>query len=270
MYFVASLVAALIVTVFLVSKIAKMLHAKRPDVGRVLLASLLGIVFAMVSLALIGAFVKGVEPMMMLTLSVVVVLIVSSAAFKYINQMSWSSAITTNIANVALSLMTLVAAVVLNGKSLDETISVVSSNAKDQTQIIGSVAKGEMGVEGIIAAQQASNEVLEEDSTGYQDEELEPVITEKELLPPGAIRALDAAKKITYVEPKFRVVSIGSIHSAVGQKVRILRKNGSTVLGSLSSIRGNDAVILSRLTTSSGEAVIPVSIARIRKLEVYR
>lgn len=268
MYFAASLFAAFVVTLLAVSYIAKMLLAKRAGIAWVFLATLVGSILAGIALVPLKIFVQGLEPMVMLIISLVVVLIVSSAAFKYINQMSWSGAITTNIANVVISLMTVVAAVFLNGESIKDTISVVTSTAKTNSAMVESVAIGE--IEDALQSQSLT-EVNEVDDISTAPENVfEPVVTEKDFLLPGAAKALEAKKKKVYVEPKFRVVSIGSIRSAVGRKIRILQKNGTTVLGNLRDVKGSDAIVARRLSASSGEAVTPISIARIRKLEVYR
>lgn len=269
MYFAGSLFAAFVITLLAVSYIAKMLLAKRPGIAWIFLASLSGSILAGIALIPIKIYVQGLEPMVMLIISLVVVLIVSSAAFKYINQMSWSGAITTNIANVVISLMTVVAAVFLNGESIKDTISIVTSTAKTNSAMMESVAIGEIEVQDALQSHELITEI-EEDNISSFEEELEPVATEKDFLLPGAVKALEAKKKKVYIEPKFRVVSIGNIRSAVGQKIRILQKNGTTVLGSLKSVKGDDVIVARRLTASSGEAVTPISIARIRKLEVYR
>lgn len=267
MYFAASLFVAFVITLFAVSYIAKMLLAKRPEVTWVFLSSLVGSILAAIALIPLQIYVQGLEPMVMLIISLVVVLIVSSAAFKYINKMSWGGAITTNIANVVIGLMMMVAAVFINGESLQDTIEIVTSTAKTQSSVVESVAIGEMDV---AEALKAPIIVKKQNNTFQSEEEFEPVITEKDFLLPGAVRALEKEKKKVFVEPKFRVVSIGSIHSAVGRKVRILQKNGTTIQGNLKDVSGNHAIISRRLTASSGEAVTPISIAAIRKLEVYR
>jgi len=266
MYFAASLLVAFVVTMLAVSYIAKMLLAKRAGIAWVFLASLVGIVLAGITLVPLKIYVQGLEPMVMLILSLVVVLVVSSAAFKYINQMSWSGAITTNIANVVIGLMAVVTAVFLNGESIKDTIGVVTSTVKTNSALMESVAVGEVEVQDALQHELTRSE---EDAKSFE-EELEPVFTEKDFLLPGAVKVLEAKKEQVYVEPKFRVVSIGSIRSAVGRKIRILQKNGTTVLGNLKGVKGNDAIVARRLTASSGEAVMPISIARIRKLEVYR
>jgi len=64
------------------------------------------------------------------------------------------------------------------------------------------------------------------------------------------------------------VISISNIYSAVGHKVRIHRKNGNTIVGGLKQIDGNDAVISKY--SSKGTVVMPISMAKIHKLEVYK
>lgn len=273
MYLYGSLFAALVVTLFLVSRIAKMLHAKRPEMGWVFLASLIGGVLASIALVPLNIYVQGLEPMVMLIASIAVVLLTSSAAFKYINKMNWGGAITTNIANVVIGLMTMVAAVVLNGESLQDTISLVTSTAKQNSTMMESVATGELDVQEAIEAAiepEVIDETLEseEEVIALEDEDLEPKFTERDFLPPSAAKALNTKDAKVYIEPKFRVISVGNINSAVGRKIRILKKNGNTISGSLKSIRGNNAVLSKRI--ESGEATVPISIAKIQKLEVYR
>ena len=268
MYFAASLLVAFVITLLAVSYIAKMLLAKRPEVTWIFLSTLVGSFLAAIALIPLKIYVQGLEPMVMLIISLVVVLIVSSAAFKYINQMTWGGAITTNIANVVISLMTVVAAIFVNGESLQETVGLVTSAAKTQSTVVESVAVGEMDVQEALKTPIIPK--IENDDSLEAEEEIEPIATEKDFLLPSAVKALEREKKKVFVEPKFRVVSIGSIRSAVGRKIRILKANGTTVLGNLKSVSGNNAIVASRLTASSGEAITPISLAVIRKLEVYR
>ncbi|MEE9310382.1 MAG: hypothetical protein V3U64_05120 [Cocleimonas sp.] len=286
MYFYASLFIAFVITLFVVSKVAKMLLAKRPNITWVFLASLIGISAAIVVFLSLYIFVSGVDPMVMLITSLSTMFIVSSGAFKYINKMSWTSAITTNVAHIALVLITLTAAVVLNGRSMDETLSVVSTTAKEYISVVG-LASGHkdtiiidnsdlIAIDSELGANQSAdqslinNTVLAEEPIveNEVDDGLEVLITERDLLSPSTLRALKGSEKQTFVEPKYRIISIASIHSVVGQPIRILRKNGKVVAGSLKKINGSDAYVAQRLRT--GVATTPIAIAKIRKLEVYR
>ena len=264
MYLIGSLLLALGITVFVVSKVAEMLHAKKPGMERILVASLVGSVAAAIALIALGIFVKDLDPMMMMILSVVVMLLVSTAAFKSINVMSWSGAITTNIANITLVLMTGTAAVVLNGVSLDETIKSVQNTFTDNAELAEGIAKG--NVDEVIAARAQTEENAEE--VAELDEELEPVITELDLLPEATVKEIKAKEKRVYREPKYHVISISNIRSAVGKKVRIKNTKGNNIIGALKSVNGNDAVIERRM--GNGLAITPISFAKISKLEVYR
>jgi len=258
MYFIASLVAAVGLTLFVVSKIAKMLHAKRPEINWVILASFLGIFLAGLAWVILDIFVQGLKPIEMLVISLVVMLVVSSAAFKYINQMSWSSAVTTNIANIVIGIITIVAATVLNGESVEDTFYSTSKAVKSNINMVESVATGNtVGI--------PEEEIIEDEAI---DEEEELIVTELDMLPAGAAIEKAAKKRRIYIEPKYQVISINSINSVVGKSIKIYKKNGGVVSGLLTNLQGNDAVISQRL--SGGTATTPVSLVSIKKLEVYR
>jgi len=282
MYFYASLFAALIVTLVVVSKVAKMLLAKRYSMEWILLASLVGAAFATVAYILVSTFVKGVEPMAMLILSISVMFVASSVAFKFINKMSWSSAVTTNVASIAVGLIAVTAAVVLNGKSFDETLATVNMTVSDKVSIAQTVAEdikeGELNLDALsteneiaqdVTLDENGEEILPEDSMeeNFADD-LAPKITEDQLIPPAALREIKKKEKKVYIEPKYRIISVGSIRSVVGKPIRILKRNGTVISGSLKKISGSEAYIAQRL--SSGVATMSTPIAKIRKLEVYR
>ncbi len=279
MYFYASLFAALIVTLLIVSKIAKMLLAKRYSIQWILLASLVGTAFAAVAYVLVSTFVKGVEPMAMLILSITVLALVLSGAFKYINKMSWSSAITTVIATIAVGLIGTTAAIVLNGKSFNDTLALIGTTAKEKVSIAQNLAEdmkdGEISLQafeepaGEELVDENGEEVLPEDSMEESlDDTLEPKLTENQFIPPAALREIKKREKKVYIEPKYRFISVGSIRSVVGKPIRILKRNGKVIEGSLKKINGSDAYVAQRMST--GVAITPISIAKIRKLEVYR
>ena len=277
MILVGSLIFAFLVTLFLVSKIASMLHAKKPDMGRIFLASIVGSIAAAITLIPLGIFLGGIDPNIMLILSIAIVFIVSSMAFKYINVMTWGGAITTNVANIVLSLVALTASVVLNGGSINETVAQMGSIAKENSNMVQSVATGDlnavMSTDSEMSSEnsnmdQEDNEIPANDEELVLDDDLEPTFKESDLLPAGTVRELKAKEKKVYIEPKFRVVSISSIRSAVGKNIRILNSNDTSITGLLRKVNGNNAVIEQRL--GGGLATTPVSLAKIRKLEVYR
>lgn len=264
MYLIGSLLLALGISVFVVSKVAEMLHAKKPGMERILLASLVGGIAAFVTIVALSALVKNVDPMILMILSIIAMFIVSTLAFKSINQMSWSGAITTNIANIALVLITGTAAVVLNGESFDKTIKSVQNTFNTNTVIVEGLASGNTDAMGIIdeANEHASDEQL------VEDDDLDPIFKEVDLLPAATVKELEAKKKVVYTEPKFRVISLKNARSALGKNIRIKNTKGKSIVGALKNISNNDLIIEQRI--NGGFAITPISMARIQKLEVYR
>jgi len=266
MYLIGSLLLALGLSVFVVSKVAEMLQAKKPAMERILLASLIGSIAAFATILALSALVKNVDPMIMMIVSILAMFIVSTLAFKSINEMSWSGAITTNIANIALVLITGTAAVVLNGESVDKTIKSVQKIFNTNTAIVEGLASGNTDTMSIIdeASKQADNEEL------VDDDNLDPTFKEVDLLPAATVKELaDNKKRATERRaPKFRVISLNNARSAVGKNIRIKNTNGRSIIGALRNISANDLIIEQRI--NGGLATTPISMARIQKLEVYR
>ena len=286
MYLIGSLILGLLITLFLVSKIAAMLQAKRPGMEWIFTASFVAIaiiasgVFIVSGLAPRNLFEGEVDLNIILLLSAALIFIFAASciAFKYINQISWGGAITTNIASIVLGLIAVTAAVVLNGGSISDTFKTVKSS---YTESFGAVESLVLDVD--TKADQSVPAIMDEkDSTSMSDANLDddvdtetvtdvdfdPVFTEKDLLPAGTVREINAKKKKVYVEPKYHVVSIGNIRSIVGKPIRILKKNGNEISGSLIRVSGGNAVVTQRI--EGGIATTPISFAKIRKLEVYR
>ncbi len=277
MLFIGLLIVSFLIVLFLVSKIAEMLNAKKSDMGRILLASVLGGFAAAVTLILLVMLVEDRHPAIMWGASVAATLIVSSLAYKYINGLSWGGAITTNIANVVLSLVALTASVVLSDGSINDTVAKMNDFAKKSTMVVQNAAKGDLDA-ALSPAPEISAEadngnknkegMLEQDEMDVADDDLEPTFKETDLLPPATVKELKAKEKKVYIEPKFRVISLSNVRSAVGKNVRVLSVKGKTITGLLRKINGNNAVIEQHL--SGGSAITPVSFARIRKFEVYK
>ena len=263
MYLIGSLLLALGVSVFAVSKIAEMLHAKKPGMERILLASLVGSIAAFATLVGLSAFVKDLDPMILMGVSILAMFIVSSLAFKSINVMSWTGAITTNVANIALVLITGTAAIVLNGESIGKTIKTVQNTFQTNTAIVEGLASGNTDAMTIL---EDSRQQAEEEE--FVEEDLEPSFKEVDLLPAATVKELEDKKKVVYKEPKFHVISLSNARSAVGKNVRIKNANGNNIVGALKSISNNDLIIEQRI--NGGLATTPISTARIQKLEVYR
>lgn len=264
MYLIGSLLLSLGFTVFIVSKIAEMLHAKKPAMERVLMASLVGSIAATVTLIALCVFVKDVDPMHLMIGSVIAMFLVSTLAFKAINVMSWSGAITTNIANVAMVLLTGTAAVVLNDVSMDKAIQTVRTTFSTNAAMVEGIATGKEYKPSIV---DEGSELANQEQILINDD-IDPTFKEIDLLPAATVKELEDKKKVVYREPKYRVISLSNARSAVGQNIRIKNKSGNSIVGALKNISSNDLVIEQRI--NGGLATTPISFAKIQKLEVYR
>ena len=182
--------------------------------------------------------------------------------------MSWSGAITTNIANIALVLMTATAAVVLNGASLSKTIKTVQNTFVTNTIIVENLATGNTDMAAITEDINSNLESNPAEETAFDDDNIEPTFKEIDLLPAATVKELEAKKKIVFKEPKFQVISLNNARSALGKSIRIKSLNGKSITGALKNINGNDLVIEQRI--NGGLAITPISFAKIQKLEVYR
>jgi len=287
MYFAASLLAAAVITFYLVGRITKMLHAKRHGPVWVFVASIVGLGLSSLALIPLGMYVKGLQPIEMFIVTLVLVFIIMSIAFKFINQMNWSAAITTNVANIVIGLITVVTAIVVNGESLEDSFRTVAHMTKEKASLVQSVVTGEEVLdesqqEAIADAPDANDsgaaEVSEDAGATMADDlaategesegGLEPSVSELDLLPPPAVAEIKRKKNHVYVEPKFRVISLGALNSAVGKTIRIHRRNADSVTGILVKRSARDVVIKQRM--KGGSAITPISVSRISKLEVYR
>lgn len=291
MILLASVLVALGVTLFLVSYIAKMLNAKRHGPGWIFVSWITGGIAASGLLLFVGLLLQSLDPALMMVISLVISLIAASAAYKYINQMSWGGAITTHISSTILGFMAVITALILNGNSLKNTmdsIAIATHQAATQAPGLNGInpdqalpqnqfdLSGKSVADDTLAIQHfnENSHTISTDplpsnvSNSNTDEEpIESTPKEDDLLPVGAKQELAKAQK-PYVSPKYHVVRIGNLRSLVGRQIRVHKSNGKVVAGALETIRAGDVVIKQRI--HGGEAVIPVTISKIRKLEVYR
>ena len=284
MYFAISLIAAAVITFYLVGRITKMLHAKRHGPVWVFVASLVGLGLSSLALIPLGMYVKGLQPIEMFIVTLALVFVIMSIAFKYINQMNWSAAITTNVANIVIGLITVVTAIVVNGESLEDSFRTVAHMTKEKASLVQSVVTGEEVFDEnqqeamAVDSEASDSDVVEEtgatmaddiaETEGESEDALEPSLSELDLLPPAAVAEIKKKKQHVYVEPKFRVISLGALNSAVGKTIRIYRKNAGSVTGILVKRSARDVVIKQRM--KGGSAITPIAVSRISKLEVYR
>ena len=121
MYLTLSLIALTALSLFTLSKIADYFLAKRPEIKWILLASLGSAFIAFISYIGLTFIIAGIDlsaagqsqtlinshPTVILVVSAIIMLLLSSVAFKSINQMCWPSAITTNFVSLAITTIVL-------------------------------------------------------------------------------------------------------------------------------------------------------------------
>ena len=135
MYITLSLLLSAAVTLFVVSKIADFFLAKRPEIKWVLL-SILGSTFisfvtyigltaiiAWLDLSVTDQSITNLYPLTVIGISGTIIILLSSIAFKVINQMCWPSAITTNFISVAIIAIALTGSFSLKNNGSDELVT---------------------------------------------------------------------------------------------------------------------------------------------------
>jgi hypothetical protein len=155
MYLILTLLASAAITFFIASKIAKYFLAKRPEVKWVILASLASalIVFTTyIGLNIIVAWIDlsatdpsqtltKLHPIVMLVITITTLLLLSSVAFKVINQMCWGSAIATNVASVAIMFIISLSSVMLIDSSAGKLETAKAAPSEEITIKDESIAK---------------------------------------------------------------------------------------------------------------------------------
>jgi len=137
MYSILSLVLLGALSLFILSKIANYFLAKRPEIKWIFLAvmgsalialtSYIGLTFiiAMLDLPVTdpSQTLAQLHPILVMVVSSVVILLLSSVAFKVINQMCWPSAITTNFVSVAIMVIAFAGSFALNDNSAEKLVT---------------------------------------------------------------------------------------------------------------------------------------------------
>ncbi len=137
MYLAPSLLALAALSLFILSKIADYFLAKRPEVkwvflavmGSVLIgfASYIGLTFIIawfdLSVADQSQTLANLYPIAVLVISASIILLVSSIAFKVINQMCWPSAITTNFISMAIITIAFMGSFALNDTNSEKQVT---------------------------------------------------------------------------------------------------------------------------------------------------
>ena len=98
--------------------------------------------------------------------------------------------------------------------------------------------------------------------------ELEPVYSSRDFLPEEAQKALAKQDEVVLKTAKYRDINVFNARRAVGKLVRASWKDGRISSGKLEAVQGGDLIVT--LRRKEGVAQVPISMSRLKKLEVYR
>ncbi len=241
-------ILAFLITLWITSFFAILMGAKQANMIWVLAAWLIGGILSATVLVGLNLNFLVLDKMTCVLLSYFIPFVIFTFIYKFLNKMDWLAAIVTNITVIALAVITTVIVIITLGKPLDKTIVSLASDLGlvDTTAI-------------------ATEAVVEED---YQEE---AILSDQDLLSDKVILALERQQKQqrqSYSKPKLQFLSLKRANSAIGYKIRLLRNNGKTLEGLLSSIEGEQLIV--QQTLHGGIATTPILMSLVKKLEVYR
>ena len=251
-----------LVTLFLTSHIAKQVHGKHWKMPVIFMSWLVGGIFAFLTLVSIDLLpMDELDPMIMTGIKYVLPFLVSTLVFMLLVRLDFFSALTVNAAGLFIGLILSVAAVVLLGHSIQQTatagnIALQTAKANTLSMITGKPVNQE---------KLAALAPVEEE---FFEEEVEPVYTEKDFLPPSAQKALEKKEATVYTQPHYRATSIFNARRIIGKRVRASWRDGKVSVGKLEAVEGGDLII--SLRREEGTAQVPVAMSSLKKLEVYR
>lgn len=256
------IIAIILVTLFLTSHIAKQVHGKHWKMPVVFASWVVGALFAFLTLVAMELLpVADLDPTIVSVLKYVLPFIVATLVFMLFIRLGFFSALTVNAAGLFIGLILSVTAVVVLGHSIDATATTASTTLQKAKLKTLSMITGEPVDQAALAAL----EPVEEEEVF---EEVEPVYTEKDFLPPSAQKALERSEEKIYTQPHFRTINVLNARRVVGKRVRASWNDGKVSVGKLEAVQGSDLIL--SLRRDEGVAQIPVAMTSLKKLEVYR
>ena len=251
------LILTFLITLWLTSHIAKQLHARNWKMPIIFGAWVVGAIFSIAGLILLDVIDLGLEPIVLKVLRIAIPVIFTTLAYILFTQLGLASAFTTNVAGVFIGLILSVVAIVALGLPVEKTFkssSLLFQNTKAQitSMITGKEIKP----------------VVEVVDANVIEDKVEPMYTTNDYLPPEAQAALEKQKNRVFTDPHYRDMSIYNARRAIGMRVRVSWKDGKTAAGKLDAVQGGDLIVT--LRRKEGVAQVPISMSRLKKLEVYR
>lgn len=240
------LVVSLLLVVFVSAGLARLFKAKRPFIW---------LAFLVVLLAIATGFgvhkYYGNDSIIILVsaLAMYVVLLLLLIG------MGILESLVTGIANVAvMGLVLFAGGMVLDRYQNSQLVDVMMNYVKDN--------------QSFISLSSVSPETKQSLIHGVGDDKHEDefvLYSEVSLLPDGAREQKNELNSKTY-----QFVKLADAHTVKGRPVRVMKKDGEILRGTLVEIRKNSLVLRVYIPSAKGMIIAPIAMPIIRKLEVYR
>ena len=238
------LVASLLMAVFVSAGLARLFKAKRPFVWLAFLVVLLAIATGF------GVYKYYGHDSIIILISALAIYV---ALLLLLMGMGVLESLVASIANVAvIGLVLFAGGMVLDRYQNSQLVDVMINYIKDNQSLISFSSfpetKQDEGHEG--------HEVDEDEFVFY---------SEALLLPEGAIQQKNGLSSNTY-----QTVKLANAHTVKGKPVRVVKKDGEILKGTLVEIRKDSLVLSVYIPSAKGMIIAPIALSIIRKLEVYR
>ena len=255
-------IATFLITLFLTSHIAKQVHGKHWKMPVILMSWVVGGIFAFLAYVSFDVLpIAELDSTIVLVLKFALPLLLSTLVFMLLIRLNFMSAFTVNVAGLFIGLILAVVAVVVLGHPLDRAVNtsyIALQTAKEN-------------VVSMITGKPVDKEALAKlDPVEVEEvvEELDPVYTDKDFLPPSAQKALEVREERIYTQPHYRNINVLNARRVVGKRVRASWKDGKVSVGKLEAVQGSDLIV--SLRRKEGTAQVPIAMSSLKKLEVYR
>ena len=239
------LVVSLLMVVFVSARLAQLFKAKRPFVWLAFLVVLLAIATGF------GVYKYYVHDSIIILVSALAMYVV---LLLLLMGMGILESLVTSIANVAvMGLVLFAGGMVLDRYQNSQLVNVMMNYVKDNQSFISFSVFPETKQDGV-------HDVVDdkhEDAFVFYSEAL--------LLPEGAIQQKNGLSSNTY-----QTVKLANAHTVKGKPVRVVKKDGEILKGTLVEIRKNSLVLSVYIPSAKGMIIAPIAMPIIRKLEVYR
>ncbi len=240
------LVVSLLMVVFVSAGLARLFKAKRPFVWLAFLVVLLVIATGF------GVHKYYVHDSIIILVSALAMYVV---LLLLLMGMGILDALVTSIANIAVMGLVLFA----GGGALDkyqnsQLVDVMMNYVKNNQSFISFSSISP-------ATKQSMKQGVVDDK--HEDEFI--LYSEVSLLPDGA-----REQQNEFNSKAYQFVKLADAHTVKGRPVRVMKKDGEILRGTLVEIRKNSLVLRVYIPSAKGIIIAPIAMSIIRKLEVYR